>query len=282
MQEELKKSKNMSKKEQNSNEEGRIGVGKIIKLVGLTILSMVGAFCFFVVCTGVVAPRSLAGGLKACGCDRAYYLVYKRIYNRDKTNENLYNCIQIAVERKDYDDMEHYIKVMLNGDKFDKFAKKIDAQTSLALGDKYCIYIDSYESYLKEQLVLALYHNGNTLEAKMRALDSVFEGINEMYVYAICVDSDENLTDLEKATEISSFSRYEVGNKLEDKISELDDDYNLETTPQNKLVVLEQMLRVAEIQYIIASHSGVPQDDIDVIKLRINEWKQEIKTLSLS
>ncbi len=258
----------------------KISARLIIKTAFITILSIVGSIAFIIVGMSAVCPRVVAKGFEYCGFDDAHYLVYKRIYARERTNENLYNIIQLSINRKDYEDMEKYIKLMIEGDNFGKFSKKIDEKTKERLGEEYSIYADSYESYLCGELTLALYNNHKTLEAKMRAIDSVYGDAREMYVYVNCIAQDASLTDLQKESEISTLqNRYGVSEKLLDKIVELNDDYNLAVSDKDKISVLEQRIRIAEIREIIATYTA-EEGEVEKIQEEIKAWNEEIIALS--
>lgn len=274
------KSKQEGVSEEKTKSASKISFKLILKTAFITILSIVGSIAFAVVCMSAVSPKIVAEAFEYCGFDDAYYLVYKRVYAREKTNENLYNVIQLSINRKEYEDMENYIKIMIEGDNFGKFAKKIDEKTQEKLGDEYSIYVDSYESYLRGELTLALYNNNKTLEAKMRAIDSVYDDARELYVYVNCIAKDSTLTELQKESEISTLqNRYGVSEKLLDKIIELNDDYNLAVSDNDKISVLEQRIRIAEIREVIATYTA-EESEVEKIKEEIKLWNEEIISLS--
>ncbi len=264
---------------QNNNQVHKLGFKGIFKTAFVTILAMVGSMGFVLVSTSAVCPNIVSKAFEFCGFDDANYLVYKRIYAREKTNANLYNVIQLSINRKEYADMEEYIKLMLEGDNFAKFAKNIDKETKKVLGESFSIYADSYESYLRGELTLALYKNGNVLEAKMRALDSLFVDAQEMYVYANCIADDQNLIDAQKQSEFNSLkSRYGVEDQLKSLLEELNDE-NLATDNYAKISVLEQKIKLSEIRMLIADYVA-DETSVDVIKEQIKSWNEEIISLS--
>ena len=274
----MKKNNKVNDKQEATT--NKIKVKHIIKTIFVTILAMLGSIGFLVVSMTSVCPNIISKVFDFCGCDDANYLVHKRVYARERTNENLYNVIQLSINRKEYRDMESYIKIMLDGDNFTKFAKAVDGATMKALGEEYSIYADSYESYIRGELTLALYKNGKTLEAKMRAIDSVYSDTREMYVYVNCIADDESLTDLQKQNEISTLqNRYGVSEKLSNKLDELNDDYNLATDDYTKISVLEQRIKIAEIRMIIANYSS-DEEEVKSIQNQIKEWNNEIISLS--
>ena len=175
--------------------------------------------------------------------------------------------------------MEEYIKIMLDWDNFAKFAKAIDKETKKVLGESFSIYADSYESYLRGELTLALYKNGNVLEAKMRAIDSLFVDAQEMYVYANCIADDENLIDNQKQTEFNTLeSRYGVDEQLKSRLEELNDE-SLATDKYAKISVLEQKIKLSEIRIIIANYIS-NEESVNEIKAQIKAWNEEIISLS--
>ena len=266
-------------KQEINNNGTKIGAKSIIKTAFVTLLAIIGSLGFVIVGMTSVCPNLVAKVFEYCGLDDAHYLVYKRVYARDKSNENLYNVIQLSINRKEYADMEKYIKLMIDGDNFIKFTKTIDEATKKALGEEYSIYADSYESYIRGELTLALYENGKVLEAKMRAIDSLFVDVQEMYVYANCIAVDEDLTDLQKETEISTLqNRYEVDEKLINKLDELNDD-SLATDNYTKIAVLEQRIKISEIRIIIATYTS-DEDEVKKIQSEIKLWNDEIISLS--
>lgn len=262
----------------NNKATSQIGVKGILKTAFITVLVMLGTIGFVIVSMSSVCPNVIAGVFEHCGFDDAYYLVYKREYARDNSNENLYNVIQLSIERKNYVDMEEYIKLMLEGDNFAKFAKSVDDATKEALGEKYSIYADSYESYIRGELTLALYKNDKSLEAKMRAIDSVYGDARELYVYVNCIVSDDELTELQKETEISTLQNwYGVSEKLSNKLEELND-FDLTTNVYDKIAVLEQRINIAEIRLIIASYVS-SEEEVKSIQEDIKTWNAEIISL---
>ena len=256
-----------------------ISFKSVFKTAFITILAILGAVGFVIVGMTSVCPSVIANVFESCGLDDAHYLVYKRVYAREKSNENLYNVIQLSINRKNYIDMEEYIKTMIDGDNFAKFAKTIDKETKETLGDAYSVYADSYESYLRGELTLALYKNGKVFEAKMRALDSLFVDTQEMYVYANCIADDESLTDLQKQTEFTTLqNRFNIDEKLISKLDELNDE-NLATNNYAKISVLEQKIKISEIRIVMLTYIS-DEDSVNKIKQEIKLWNDEIILLS--
>ena len=271
-------------KKNNENQEkdstSRVSAKMIVKTIFMTIFTIACTIGFSVMAMTSVCPKVTIEVFDYCGFDDANYLVYKRVYARDATNENLYNVIQLAINRKEYEDMEKYIKLMLEGDNFSKFAKHIDGETKKALGEEYSVYVDNYEGYLRSELTLALYNNGNSLEAKMRAIDSAHDDAREMYVYVACVASDKNLTDLQKKTELATLkSKYGIIDELNSLLQELEEVYDLATnTDYDKVSVLEQRIKVAEILEVIETYAGTTQS-VQEIQENIKQWNKEIISL---
>ncbi len=268
-----------NKTEQTITSKPKVKASTIIKTAVFTVVAILCSVAFGVMCLTVIAPQKTADTLKEYGFKDVHYTIYKRVYNRHSTNENLYNVIQHSISRKNYADMEFYIKEMLNGDSFAKFAKKIDEQTKLKLGDKYSIYTDSYEQYIRGNLVLALYNNNKDIEAKMRAIDSVYNNVREMYIYVNCVETDENLTELQKESEMTSLnSRYGVSDELNKRLQELDDEYNMAIDNTTKVIVLQQKVLIVDIMTQIAKYT-TPEELENLNNLR-NKYTKEINSLT--
>lgn len=233
-----------------------VKVGTVIKTMLFTSFCFLCSFCFVVICLTPIAPNVVLRAFDYVGAKSATYLVYKRVYERHKTNENLYNVIQLAIERKNYEDMEKYIEIMVQGDKFSNFANKVDEKTKIALGDMYSVYANSYESYLRGNWVLALYKIDNKLSAKMLAIDSVEGTVTELYVYVKCIESDENLANIQKETELKTLqTRYNMVDMLKIKIDSLQDEYSMATTDSGKLVAINQKILILDIIITIGTNS---------------------------
>ncbi len=244
----------------------KVKVGTVIKTMLFTIFCFLCSFCFVVICLTPIAPNVVLRAFDYVGAKNATYLVYKRVYERHKTNENLYNVIQLAIERKEYEDMEQYIEIMVQGDKFSNFANKVDEKNKLALGEMYSIYANSYESYLRGNWVLALYKNDNKLSAKMLAIDSVEGTVTELYVYVKCIEGDENLTNIQKETELKTLqTRYNMVDMLKIKLDSLQDEYSMATTSSGKLVAINQKILILDIIITIGANS-LKEDELTDFK----------------
>ncbi len=181
----------------------------------------------------------------------------------------------MAINRLDYEDMADYIEIMMNGDNFSKFAKKIDAETKNALGEVYSIYANSYESYLKGNWVLALYKSGNTLSAKALALDSIDGSVRELKVYVDCIQGDENLSDNQKKTELLTLqSRFKLVDRLKDRLAGLDDEYSMETTDGGKLVAINQKILILDVIMAIGEFS-LNEDELEAFEISRLDLKAE-------
>ena len=243
-------------KNQSEPQKPKVKVGTVVKTILFTMFCFLCSFCFVVICATPIAPNIVLRAFDYVGAKNATYLVYKRVYERHKTNENLYNVIQLAIERKDYEDMEQYIETMVQGDKFSNFANKVDEKTKVALGDMYSVYANSYESYLRGNWVLALYKNNNKLSAKMLAIDSVEGTVTELYVYVKCIENDENLTNIQKETELKTLqTRYNMVDMLTIKLDSLQDEYSMATTSSGKLVAINQKILILDIIITIGTNS---------------------------
>ena len=257
----VKKNKSKNKKENKNNaksdpQKPKVKVGTVIKTAFFTVFCFLCSFCFLIVCLTPIIPNTILQAFNYVGAKSASYLVYKRVYERHKTNENLYNVIQLAIERKNYEDMEQYIEIMVQGDKFSNFAKKVDEKTKVALGELYSVYANSYESYLRGNWVLALYKNNNKLSAKMLAIDSVEGTVTELYVYVNCIKNDQNLTELQKEAELKTLqTRYNMVEMLKVKLDSLQDEYSMATTPSAKLIAINQRVLILDIIITIGTNT---------------------------
>ena len=246
-----------------------------------TLLYLFFAMGFVILSLCVIAPRLLTPVLTTLGCDNANYLLYKRIYKREQTNQNLYNIIQLAIENEKYEDQVEFINVMLNGDDFDSFCESVDKKTKEALGYRYSVYVDSYESYLRRHLVEALYKSGESLEAKMLAIDSAFNKgkVDDLYIYVKMIVDDEELLDMQKEAEfITLYKRYGLLDALSVKLGELEIEQSVAENNYSKVVVLEQKIKLAEIEYYIGKYNNEASMK-DLAENNIKNWTEEIKNL---
>ena len=254
----------------------KVKKGMVTKTAFFTIFVIITSMAFLIISLTPTCPSFVLKAFEYIGADNAYYTVYKRIYNRNRTDENLYNVIQLSINRKEYEDMEYYINIMLSSNSFSKFARKVDDATKVALGEKYSIYANSYESYLRGNLVLAMYKRGGTLSAKMLAIDSVEGAVRELYVYVDCIKQDTSLTAKQKETELYTLqSRYKLVDMLKDKLATLDDEYSMATTDGGKLVALNQKLLIGEIILSIGEYS-LNEEELNFYNEEVNNYKTEI------
>lgn len=261
--------------EKNNKNKSKFDVGSIFKTALMTVFCMVVCAGFLVVSLSSVAPDLMIKTFEYVGAKDAVYTIYKRKYNRDHSNENLYNVIQISINRLEYEDMANYIELMMNGDKFNKFAKKIDEETKKALGEVYSVYANSYETYLKGYWVLGLYKSGNTLSAKALALDSIEGSVRELYVYVGCIQDDESLSENQKKTELLTLqSRFKLVDMLNGRLSSLDDEYSMATTEGGKLVAINQKILILDVILAIGQYS-LNDEEYEVYDLMREELKLE-------
>ena len=249
---------NTEQKNIETDVKSKISVKLILKTIGLTLAFALFAFGYFVVTISAVAPKAAANAFATCGFDKTSYLIYKRVYAREKTNQNLYNVIQLSINRKNYKDMEYYINIMLSGDDFIKFSEKVDEATKNAVGEDFNTYINSYENYLTTQYTIALYKNGKFLEAKMIAIDSLDpdSSASALYAYTECVMNDENLLASQKTREFRSLkNKYACISELNARLAELDADDTSTLSKSEQIEILEQKIRLNEILYRIGKYT---------------------------
>lgn len=237
----------------NSLKVGKTIISTVFKTLGILLF----VFGFFVVSLSVFFPKTMIKSFDAVGLNKAGYLVQKRLYERNKSNENLYNLIQYAIEMENYEDQVKYIEILISSDDYSKFCEMVDVSTRKTLGEKYSVYADSYDTYLRRHLVISLYNTDRELEAKMMAIDSVYSSLDELYVYISLVVTDEKLTDFQKESELTTlYSRYSIVSALETKLLELDELLSLSNSAYNSIIVLEQKVKLAEIQQILGKFAG--------------------------
>lgn len=248
----------MRKNGDNSSPNKKIRLGKIIAKTALkTFVWMVFILGFVVISASVVAPKFALRAFDAAGMDDAAYVVQKRYYNRDSSLENLYELIQRAIEQEKYSDLSTLIYKMIEDDDYTKFCQKVDKATKQVLGERYSIYADSYDNYLRRHLVIALYNSDRELEAKMMAIDSVYGSLNELSVYVDLIVNDQNLTDFQKETEMTTlYSRYSIVSALETKLHELDELLNLSDSTYDSVIVYEQKIKLSNIQIALGEYAG--------------------------
>ena len=255
----------------------------VAKVICATALKTIGiilfVFGFAVVSMSVVTPRTMLKTFDSLGFDSAGYLVQKRMYERDNTNQNLYNLIQRAIEHDKYEDQTIYIAKMIHLDDYADFCEEVDNATKQILGARYSIYADSYDTYLRRHLVKALYMTDKEMEAKMMAIDSVYGGLDELYMYVDLIVNDEELTDIQKTAEINTlYSRYSILSAIDTKLLELDEILSLSESNYDSIIVLEQKIKLAKIQAVLGEYAG--NDALaNSSKENMERWSNEIKTL---
>lgn len=273
----------MKKNIQRNKNEQNVKDLKLGKVVFTTVLKTIGiimfVFGFIVMSMSVVTPRTMLKTFDSMGLDGAGYLVQKRMYERDNTNQNLYNLIQRAIENEKYEDQVKYIDIMIHLDDYSSFCEEVDNATKQILGAKYSIYADSYDTYLRRHLVKALYLTDKEMEAKMMAIDSVYGGLDELYMYVDLIVNDEELTDVQKTAEINTlYSRYSVLSAIETKLLELDELLSLSESNYDSIIVLEQKVKLAKIQSILGEYAG-NEVLANSAKENIERWSNEIADL---
>ena len=140
----------------NKIEKNNIKYMLNVKLIVCTAIKTL--LCVFVVVgfafvsMSVVMPKSMSKFCNAVGLTETSYLINKRVYERSSSNEDLYNVIQLAINKDEYVDVEHYIKIMVSGDHFSDFASRIDEKTKQIMGEKYSVCLNSYEDYCAQLL----------------------------------------------------------------------------------------------------------------------------------
>ena len=266
----------------NSREE--INLKKtILSTIGKTLLIIWFACGFLFVTTAVLAPQIITPALTSLGCNSANYLLYKRMYVRDDSNQNLYNVIQLAIENEYYEEQTQLISEMINRDDFAEFAQKIDEKTKAMLGKRFSVYADSYESYLRRHLVSALYNTGKEIEAKMMAIDSVYGKADELYVYVKLVVEDKNLEDSQKESEMTTlYTRYDLMRSLDIKMLELDESLSLSESDYDSVIVIEQKIKLAEVKLLIGKYTkdkDLENQAAQDIELWNNQMKQLLENL---
>ncbi len=246
-----------------------------------TLLALLFVSGFIVVSLAVVAPRKTMQAYDAMGLTKVSYLVQKRLYYRSSTNENLDDLIQRAIDTNNYADQVKFIKILQAKDDYSDYVQKVDKSIKTILGERYSVYADSYDIYLKRHLVIALYKTGEVEEAKMLAIDSVFEslsiGVDEMYVYVNLVNDDKNLDEITKQAEFTKlYNRYGLMDML-DKDIQLIDAYLVESVKDvDKAVLLDQKVKIAKIQMIIYENVG-DADKLATSSENYNKWASEAK-----
>lgn len=253
----MKKTTNVQAQRDGASEKTEKQI--LTKTIILTALKtlMLGVFvlAFVLVSMSAIAPKLAIKVYGALGANDAVYMVYERDYARKRTNESLYNVLQQSISRKDYLKVEKYAKLMISGDDFKKFANKVDEASKKTLAEKYNIYSDSYEVYVRNNLLIALYKNGKNDEAKMMAINSVYQNAEELYVYVQIVLADEKLTDLQRQTELRTLhTRYGIKDELARRLAQIDPE--IDTDPSQKIAALTQKLKIVELQYVLADASG--------------------------
>lgn len=251
----------------------------ILSTIGKTLLFIWFACGFSFVITAVLAPQIVTPALTSLGCDSANYLLYKRMYVREDSNQNLYNVIQLAIENEYYEEQSELISEMIKREDFSDFAKKIDENTKLVLGKRFSIYADSYESYLRRHLVSALYNTGKEIEAKMMAIDSVYGEADELYVYVKLVVEDKKLDETQKELELTTlYTRYDLMRSLDIKMLELEESLSLSESMYDSVIIIEQKIKLAEVKLLIGKYTKDKELE-NAASQDIQLWNNQIKQL---
>ena len=243
---------------QTNSQEQTINFTKVVATtIVQTVSILVAVLGYVVIALSVIAPKVITPIFKTLKMDRANYLVYKRMYERDPNKENLYNVIQLSIENENYKDQVVYISNLLEDEEFSDFCKSVDGATREALGERFSIYADSYEGYLRHHLVVALYNIDRVPEAKMMAIDSVRHNFYELYAYIQMVINDENLTDIQRESEMTSLCKYyALVSEINTKSTELDVSISLVTNVYEEIVLLQQKLKLTEIEFYLGKYGN--------------------------
>lgn len=268
-----------SKTSETSSKEIKLG-GVVIKTVLKTLWLTAFILGFVIVGMSVLTPRIMLKSFDAMGLNRAGYLVQKRLYERDDSNENLFNLIQRAIEDERYKDQVKYIQIIMANDDYSEFCDAVDKETRQVLGQRYSIYADSYDTYLRRHLVEALYKTGETMEAKMMAIDSVYMGLDELYMYVSLIINDDELLDMQKSTEITTlYTRYSITTAIETKQLELSELLDLTESNYDAVIILEQKIKLAEIQQVLGKYAGNATLE-NGATANIAEWTRRVARLA--
>lgn len=254
--------------------------GLIIKTILKTLWLMAFILGFVVVGMSVLTPRIVLKSFDSLGLNRAGYLIQKRMYERDDSKENLFNLIQRAIEDEHYKDQVEYIQIMMQDDDYSDFCEAVDKETRVVLGQRYSIYADSYDTYLRRHLVEALYKTNREMEAKMMAIDSVYMGLDELYMYVSLIINDDELLDIQKTTEITTlYTRYSITSAIETKQLELSERLDLTESNYEAIIILEQKIKLAEIQQVLGKYAG--NDALEnSATANITEWANRVIRLT--
>lgn len=251
----------------------------ILKTILKTVWVVLFSVGFIFMSMNIVAPKLVLDIYDYVGLEKPAYIVQKRLYLRDGTNENLYNLIQRSIEMENYTDQAEYIVVMLDSDDYVKFQESIDTATRESLGARYSIYADSYDAYLRRHLVRALYKIEDKTEAKKLAVESIENGMVEINEYIALVANDKLMTESQKQNEIGPLcSEYEINLALENELLELDEALVLSSSVYDKIVIINQKIKLAETQYRIAIYTG--DDSLkNGVEEKLKDWKSEVEEL---
>lgn len=254
--------------------------GLIARSFLITLSCVLFALGFLVSTLLAILPRQASRVLDDMGLSRAAYTAHQRVYLRDDSNENLYNVLQYAIKQKDYEGVEFYSTRMLSRKDFSVFASSIDSATRAAIGDRYYVFFGGYENYVRCSLTKAYYTNGKKADAKLLALGSFDCLAGELGEYISCVNSDPDLTDVQKKSEIASFynSFNMIYIRLDDILASEYLDMSAYEDNFSRALVLRHMISISESKYFILLAVG-KKDDAAAIQAGIVGMQEQFAAL---
>lgn len=246
----------------------------LITLGFVVVLGMITIFSFV-----SFSPKKASSMFDDFGINNASYAIYKRTYDKNKTNSSLYNVLQKAIEVDDYESIIKYGNIMLNIEDSESFFKSIDVQTREILGDKKSIYASSYESYVRRNLTKAYYKLGDKSQSKLLAIESTYtRNADELLEYILCVYEDINLSENDKINEIKSLNNYNLIEKLDGLVLSNELASVMASLDYQKALLTNERIKLLQCKYYIIS--AIDDDLKNEIQKNIELLVNDLKHLT--
>ena len=254
-----------------------------VNIKHIIIKTIAGTFGLAVVCLIILmyavitfSPRSTIDFFDGIGERNVSYAIYQKIYEKSENNEDLYNVLNRAINNEQYKDVEKYCLSMLDAD--DEFFVAVDNATLIAVGKKNAVYMSSYKSYVKANLIRADYKLNKVNRAKELAVLYLNNGdANAMLEYIYEVKNDKKLDENQKNSLINILKDegvIQVANALLSSealdVSKVKDDFEV-------AVILNTRIKLNEIQYYIIK--TFDEDSANQIQLEIKNMVSSLTAL---
>lgn len=246
--------KSLANVKQADNKES-INVSAIILPVVKTLIILVCS-CFYLLSIAVVLfPAKVAKVYNLLGAKDAELSCYERVYKSTNNIADLYNLTTVSISAEKHEKSITYIKKLVNDVNYEQFCNKLNIATIKVTDKKYIAYVGDVDSYLRSQLVLALYLNNEAQEARNQAMFDLKINTNSYsfslatYVEEVLVDN--SLSDAQKANIFNTLLTQEnIESLIETKL--LSNDYEQEGIDAvTKILRVYTLLKIESTMYNI-------------------------------